>query len=612
MAMMGMRMTTVADQDVEAIYESCMVVAGRESRPGQAALVDLAARMPAGQRWAVRAPTATGKSLAALIAAGIRAMRGERVVIATYTKLLMDQYGDTSGTDKDLAVAQRLFGAGVTWAVLKGANNYLCRKAAKVGAEKVHKGPVHSAYLELAAGAGDPGELKNAPELWRASADPLGCRDHKPEDCGYAAAKARARASSVVITNHALTLIAGQQPGVFGKHDLLIVDEIHNFATAAGDFGIEELPLRADVAAGSMTAAKLLDVFRPLEPDVFDDRIPRGEELRTIIEAWNAAVVELPEIRTRLDFLYRWIDAAVAYRRSPRTAPRMALVKAANPARPEDRTLVIADIDIAPSCRRALAVELTIEGDGLDKPDVDFTRSVLMMSATVGTPGRKTFTVDRLGVYVDGLLEVPSPLQHKNQMRVSVIKNVNRLGWGPLVSDLVQEVGGRTLVLMRSWRRVDEIDEALRVGTNFPILCQDREQPSNNPKIVASFRANENSVLVGTRSFFEGVDLPGDTCVQVIIGDLPMPMVFTPLDKERQARIGLAVWHRENRVHETAIVLEQQIGRLIRRVGDRGVVAILDQTAQKGWGLNAVGQAVTAYDASLWSRSDALKIFDGG
>jgi Rad3-related DNA helicase len=119
-------------------------------------------------------------------------------------------------------------------------------------------------------------------------------------------------------------------------------------------------------------------------------------------------------------------------------------------------------------------------------------------------------------------------------------------------------------------------------------------------------------VLVGTRSFFEGVDLPGDTCVQVIIGDLPMPMVFTPLDKERQARIGLAVWHRENRVHETAIVLEQQIGRLIRRVGDRGVVAILDQTAQKGWGLNAVGQAVTAYDASLWSRSDALKIFDGG
>jgi ATP-dependent DNA helicase DinG len=610
MAMMGMRMTTVADQDVEQIYESCMVVAGRESRPGQGALVDLAVRMPAGARWAVKAPTATGKSLAALIAAGIRAMRGERVVIATYTKLLMDQYGDTSGTDKDLAVAQRLFGAGVSWAVLKGANNYLCRKAAKVGAEKVHKGPVHSAYLELAAGAGDPGELKNAPELWRASADPLGCRDHKPEDCGYAAAKAQARESSVVVTNHALVLINGVNAGVFGKHDLLIVDEIHNFAAAAGDFGIEELPLRADVAAGSMTAAKLLEVFRLLEPGG-DDRIPRGDELRTVIGAWNAALAELPEIRTSLDFLYRWIDAAVAYRRSPRTAPRMALVKAANPARPEDTTLVIADIDIAPSCRRALAVELVIPGDGLDKPDVDFDRAVLMMSATVGTPGRKTFTVDRLGVEVDGLLEVPSPLNHAAQMRVSVIHNVNRLGWGPLVSDLVAQVGGRTLVLMRSWRRVDEIDDALRRETDFLILCQDREQPSNNPKIVAAFRANENSVLVGTRSFFEGIDLPGDTCVQVIVGDLPMPMVFSPLDRERQARIGLAVWHRENRVHETAIVLEQMIGRLIRRVEDKGVIAILDQAAQRGWGLAAVNQAVTAYDTRLCSRSDALEILGG-
>jgi len=287
----------------------------------------------------------------------------------------------------------------------------------------------------------------------------------------------------------------------------------------------------------------------------------------------------------------------------------MAVLGAAvtdDPVRVKDRRLQVSTIDIGPSCRAALATTLTIEG----KPDVTFDRAVLLMSATVGTPGAKTYTVDRLGIEVDGLLEVPTPLDHRKQMRVSVIRNVNRLPWGSLVSGMVNDVGGRTLVLMRSWRRVEEVYDALRRETGYPIYCQDRESPSRNAGIMAAFKETPDSVLVGTRSFFEGVDPKGDTCVQVIIGDLPVPMVFTPLDRERQARVGLTTWLNTVRVHETAVVLEQMIGRLIRSVDDRGVVGVLDQTAQKGWGQQALGLACKSYGIGLTDRVAAMKFLE--
>src|SRR6478735_4634303 len=116
-----MSLTTVSAPP--STYAEAMAALGREIRPGQRQLVERGVTLQPGHHLLVKAPTATGKTLAALITAGLRHQAGlGRTIIATYTRILQDQYAD-----KDLTDAATLF-PDMRIAVLKGANNYLCRK----------------------------------------------------------------------------------------------------------------------------------------------------------------------------------------------------------------------------------------------------------------------------------------------------------------------------------------------------------------------------------------------------------------------------------------------------------------------------------------------------
>lgn len=595
-----------ADVTLAQLYAEQMGRIGRTVRPGQEALIELGVELEPLDRVLVNAPTATGKSLAALIIGGLRAGVGERTVIATYTRLLQNQYRDT-----DLVLARQLF-PDVDFAVLKGAQNYLCRTAAG----RIGRGWRSADYAALAAGTGDPGEL-GVDGLWKARADAERCRKHSPAMCGFVAAKKRAQEADVVITNHALVLINGLQPAVLGMHSLLIVDEIHNFPRAAESFCSEELDLDQLVAdlyqlvggAARDGAEALLRTVKPGEAE----RLATTAELLEVITAYKMLPRGLDSPLLKL--LHRWITTAVRRQRTGRIGDDVATIG------PEPkRRLLLTSVDLRGICSRALATCLSLtDEDGREVgEDSEFDRAVLMMSATTGTPERPLWVAERCGVegstdYGRGtrLVKVPSPLDYPGSLRVSVVGE-NR-PWPELAEELIREVGGRTLVLMRSWWRVDQMEAHLSsCGLGVPVLVQNRKDPVENSSLVARFREDERSVLVGTASFFEGIDVPGPALSQIIIGELPVPLVWSPVALERRKRAGLG-WVQDVQVPQTAVVLEQMIGRLVRAVGDRGLVAILDASAERGSGKAALRSALDTFGGAgvLVPRSAALTWFLG-
>ena len=140
---------------------------------------------------------------------------------------------------------------------------------------------------------------------------------------------------------------------------------------------------------------------------------------------------------------------------------------------------------------------------------------------------------------------------------------------------LVDAAGGRALVLSTSRANVEVFAKLLRERTEHNVLAQG---DADVGQLTRTFADDETSVLVGTRSFWAGIDAPGVACVLVVIDKIPFPMVSDPLTTARRERAeagGMNAFVTID-VPEAALVLAQGAGRLIRRRGDRGVVAVLD------------------------------------
>ncbi|HEY5012496.1 MAG TPA: helicase C-terminal domain-containing protein, partial [Acidimicrobiia bacterium] len=140
---------------------------------------------------------------------------------------------------------------------------------------------------------------------------------------------------------------------------------------------------------------------------------------------------------------------------------------------------------------------------------------------------------------------------------------------------LVNAAGGRALVLCTSHANVRRFAELLRQRTEHDVLAQGDAEVG---RLVGAFLDDETSVLVGTRSFWAGIDAPGVACVLVVIDRIPFPAPNEPLHaarRERAERSGLNPFTAVD-LPRAALVLAQGAGRLVRSRTDRGVVAVLD------------------------------------
>jgi ATP-dependent DNA helicase DinG len=605
--------------DPLSVLDATVAGLGGERREGQRALAAAVTdAMRAGHHLVAEAPTGSGKSLAYLAPA---VASGLRVVVATSTIALQGQL-----MTKDLPALARHGSVRFTFALLKGRSNYLCRAKLRAAAEPdaLFERPVaagfakhlaHFTELARTSETGDRASLTEpiADSSWAAvSCTSLECPGRANcadgAECFAELARGRAHDVSILVVNHALYcmhLAAGGN--VLPEHDLVVVDEAHAFAENAtnafgADFAPESLTRLAGMLgkAGADTPAltALTDSAAALAKLV-TDRAGRIDMARddALAGALHATAERLATANAKL----ARADNDDAKRTAVLSAARLAVLRRlAAPGnddvvwvervRNTDRVCVapvgVGDMlgSVLLERRPVVAVSATLGGH---PPFAEFARAMgFRPGAPPGTWGDRD-DEDGGGSetgrgYVP--LQTPSSFDWKHQALLYVGRDLPDPGraneaWieqaGDRLCRLVNAAGGRALVLCTSHANVRRFSELLRERTEHDVLAQGDAEVG---RLVRAFLDDETSVLVGTRSFWAGIDAPGVACVLVVIDRIPFPAPNEPLHaarRERAERSGLNAFTTVD-LPRAALVLAQGSGRLVRSRTDRGVVAVLD------------------------------------
>jgi DNA polymerase-3 subunit epsilon/ATP-dependent DNA helicase DinG len=218
--------------------------------------------------------------------------------------------------------------------------------------------------------------------------------------------------------------------------------------------------------------------------------------------------------------------------------------------------------------------------------------TVVVTSATLRTAGSFRFIRDRL--YADDIQEeaVGSPFDYKQSTLVYIPEDIpapNENGYQRHVEkgiiELAAELGGRVLALFTSYHQLREtaanISPRLALGN---IEVYDQATGGSRETLLENFKSTEKAVLLGTRSFWEGVDIPGDDLVALVIVRLPFAVPSDPIFSARSSTYKDAF--NEFAVPEAILRFRQGFGRLIRTRHDRGIVAVFDsRVINKNYGM---------------------------
>ncbi|MCP4426364.1 MAG: DEAD/DEAH box helicase [Chloroflexi bacterium] len=217
--------------------------------------------------------------------------------------------------------------------------------------------------------------------------------------------------------------------------------------------------------------------------------------------------------------------------------------------------------------------------------------TVILTSATLRTaePGVReeaTFSYIRERLSADSAdeLAVGSPFDYKNATLLYLVTDIpepNQPGYQRYLEDAIIDVakalGGRTLVLFTAYGQLTQTARAVEGplgAAGIRVLAQ--TQGASRQQLLAQFKQEDSkSVLLGTRSFWEGVDVPGDALQAVLIAKIPFDVPSDPIFAARSETYDNSFY--EYSIPEAALRFRQGFGRLIRRQSDEGVVAILDK-----------------------------------
>jgi len=472
----------------------------------------------------------------------------------------------------------------------------------------------------------------SARECLGASRCPVG------DDCFAEKARAEAGRADVVVTNHALLAIdALEGRPVLPEHDVVIVDEAHELVDRITGVATAELTTSA-VTAAARRCGKLVDQA------VADRLVEAGEGLALVLEdlppgRWES----LP--RAAAGVLTAVRDAAVSCKQSlggerredPEGAAGRKVAQASLDEVADTAFRLLNAFDEPDAARRRDVVWLAEQGPdtarhralraaplqvgGLLRERLFGRSTVILTSATLTLGGTFDALARQWGLPPekpaeatsdDGEtghgpvqdpeaprwsgLDVGSPFQHAKSGILYVAKRLpppGRDGLPPAYLDeiagLVEAAGGRTLGLFSSMRAAKQATEALRDRLDTPLLCQGDDATM---LLVKRFAEDEATSLFGTLSLWQGVDVPGPSLSCVIIDRIPFPRPDDPLVAARQRAADSRGGNGFLTVSAThaALLLAQGAGRLLRGMGDRGVVAVLDPrlaTARYGGFLRA-------------------------
>ena len=605
---------------------------GFEDRPEQRQLaIEIERTMATGGVLVTEAGTGVGKSIAYLIPAIARAAMGERTIVSTHTLPLQDQL-----VRKDLPDLQAALGTAVPVAVLKGRSNYLCPRRwqlfrTQVTTREEARLALKTLIWRTTTTSGDRAEINllgGESTLWsRISADDEACTSRRCAatrgGCYLERARSAAAEAGIVVVNHALLMHDARGGGtLLPEAEHVVVDEAHYLEDVASDafgFKLETSRTRHDLERISHSPL-VVSALKDADPS----RVEAAQHLREEIARATAVVDEtfaalatlVPEGIDRLRITgglragdERWLPIELAAERmaDALAAIRIAGDRLAERGGDEDERVehesamkeLIGEQgaiehgihqpkpgEIAWLERREDGIGLYVApahvGGALRRTLVDRHRSVVMTSATLGVAGTMTFTMDRLGVSdLAGTLRVGSPFDHANQAVLIVPSDIVLPHdeqfpheAATIVADVARAMNGRTLVLFTSHAAMREVGAQLLGLEDSGIAVLTQGVDGSRRAILERF-AQGGSVLLGTQSFWEGVDLPGDQLRCVVIAKLPFPVPDDPLIQGRSERYDDPF--REYQLPLAALRLRQGYGRLIRTKTDRGAVVLLDR-----------------------------------
>lgn len=635
---------------------------GGSAREGQIEMAEAVANaLTDRHHLMVQAGTGTGKSLAYLIP-GI--VHGRKVLVATATLALQRQL-----VDRDLPAVvpalEKLLGREVTYAIYKGVGNYICLQ--KMNSEDVDPdgelvldvSSLEKDAKRLIAWAKTPGvsgDRDDAPEVDRRvwAANSVSGRECVGADvcafgsqCFAANAKGKAQSADVVVTNHTLLAIEIMDlHPILPERDCIILDEAHEFMDRATQAVTDELTsgrvLRAAAMARKFMPGKLADAFHKAANDFHESMVDYGESVRGELGS-QGRLEEIPQslespirkVRESAQAITQYLSADDEIIDTDAMAERARVKGAVNEVSTTAATLLklgdglvlwyeptFSTLHLAP-----LSVSDVLRENMLKQTPVIATSATLTVGNSfnslaksigfiVGEDLNAEISEGELDPGNVQMLDVGSPFDFANQGVLYMPKHLPEPGRdGPSMEvltelgELIDAAGGRTLALFSSWRGVEAADAHLRkVLAELPIKIITQKRGDAVGPLVARFAKDETSVLLGTMSLWQGVDVPGNSCILVAIDRIPFPRPDEPVMSARASQADAAGGSGFMQVSlpRAALLLAQGTGRLIRSVDDRGVVAILDSRIVT----KRYGSVLLNSMPPLWRTSDKAVVQD--
>ena len=564
------------------------------------------------------AGTGTGKTFAYLVPA---LMWGGKTIVSTGTKNLQDQL-----FLRDIPTVRAALQAPVSVALLKGRSNYVCHyhleRTLQNGRMTSRDDVGHlreiSRFIKMTS-SGDKAELAKVPEnamIWNLVTSTrdtcMGAECQYYQDCFVMKARKEAQQADVVVVNHHLFFadVALKDTGVaelLPSANTIIFDEAHQLPdTATLFFGntvstSQILELCRDVLAEGLAHARGIDWAKTVtvvEKAARDLRLTFPQD---IVRLSLPQIAPSSDFFPALDTLKDELDGMVAVLETQAERAEtleQCRVRGVELAQQLSSWKFDPKAKIAAGEEAVFWVEAFSSSLQLHKTPLSIApifnnqregtpRSWIFTSATLAVKNDFKHFSDQMGLTGEPSHTWPSPFDYGQQGLLFVPQNLpqpNSLGYTDAVIDcalpIIEAAGGRTFFLCTTLRAVKRAaerlaDEFKKRGLDFPLFVQgDR----GRTELLDQFRAAGNGVLIGSQSFWEGVDVRGDALSLVIIDKLPFappddPVLAARIEvMEKQGKNGFM----HHSLPEAIINLKQGAGRLIRDEGDRGVLMICD------------------------------------
>ncbi len=612
-------------------------LAGYEIRPQQLEMASATAdAFQTGHHLLVEAGTGVGKSFAYLLPAiGQVIDQHRKVLISTFTIALQEQL-----IDKDIPFLNAVLPDEFTSVLVKGRNNYLClRRLERVSKRQ---DDIFSEQADLDelwriedwAYRTTDGSLSDLPQqpkpaIWdRIRSEHGNCKGHRcayHERCFYQRARRRMLHADLLVVNHALLLSDlalrrdGGSASMLPDCRLVIIDEAHTFEEAASThFGLslsdtqvrfllnglfnertgkgllQAVGTKASIKAANDTRRLAEGFFEQLAAWQEDQGSPNGRLLRAepvpntltpglvnLQKALRNACAKAHDEDDRFE-LHSYMQRVGALAEAlghlvEQTWSDHVYWLETSKGRRASRTLRACPVHVGPHIRDTL----------FDRVD-----STVLTSATlcIGTEDSFDFTRQRLGLTDDDVrtLKLGSPFNYPEQVTIHVEAGMPEPSQTAAfesaacraIERYIRKTEGRAFVLFTSYQMMDRVGAELepvlqRLG--IELMIQGHAMPRN--LMLERFRKHVGSVIFGTDSFWQGVDVPGEALSNVIIVKLPFavpdrPVIQARLEKIRQEGGNPFM---DYQVPQAILKFKQGFGRLIRTQEDRGIVVVLDR-----------------------------------